>query len=195
MTLPGEYARRSWSIFLTPEQAAAKATLRLGYQNAIIVAPEASRLTLAINGDRLVDAPIASPERNSSLTVEIPAGTLHAGLNDLELTASQRHRTDCSIESTYELWTQIDPAETYLSLEAAASLRWKRVDDIRAIGADDEGATTFNLIVPSMDQAASTQLTVEACRESGADGQHAQPVLRRLRTSPEARRRQARRTS
>ena len=48
LVFSGEYAQRSWSIFLTPEQAASKADLHLGYQNAVVVAPEASRLKLSV---------------------------------------------------------------------------------------------------------------------------------------------------
>ena len=44
-------AERSWAIYLTPEQAASPASLSLGYQSSIFVAPEASRLRVSINGD------------------------------------------------------------------------------------------------------------------------------------------------
>lgn len=160
LVLPGEYARRSWSIYLTPEQAAAKATLNLGYQNAIIVAPEISHLRLTINGTRLVDAPIASPDNPSGLAAEVPAGLLHAGMNDVTIEAVQRHRTDCTIESTYELWTQIDPEETYLTFEGNDVARWKRVDDIRAVGVNDSGATKFNFVVPSAEQATAAPVVI-----------------------------------
>jgi len=160
LVLPGEYARRSWSIYLTPEQAAAKATLNIGYQNAIIVAPEISHLRLTINGTRLVDAPIASPDNPSGLTAEVPPGLLHAGMNDVSVEAVQRHRTDCTIESTYELWTQIEPEETYLTFEGGDVARWKRVEDVRAIGVNGFGATKFNFVVPAAQQAATTPVVI-----------------------------------
>lgn len=157
--LSGEYARRAWSIYLTPEQAAAKVTVNLGYQSAIVIAPEISSLRLSINGTRLIDAPIASPDRAAGLRAEIPAGLLNAGMNDIVIEAAQRHRTDCSIESTYELWTQIEPGDTYLSFEGDAG-RWKRFEDIRAIGVNDAGTTRFNLIVPAAEQSTSTPVVV-----------------------------------
>lgn len=160
LALTGEYARRSWSVYLTPEEAGAKATLNLGYQNAIIVAPEISNLRLTINGTRLVDAPIASPDNPSDLAAEIPPGLLQAGLNDITVEAVQRHRTDCTVESTYELWTQLEPKETYLSFEGSDVARWKRVDDIRAIGVNGSGVTKFNLVVPNAEQATATPVVI-----------------------------------
>ena len=153
--LSGEYGRRAWSIYLTPEQAAAKATLNLGYQNAIVIAPEISRLRVSINGTRLVDTAIASPNNSAGLTAEIPPGLLNAGMNDIEIEASQRHRTDCTVESTYELWTQIEPEDTYLAFSGDGAEHWKRVEDIRAIGVNDSGSTRFNLVVPSAEQSAA----------------------------------------
>lgn len=160
LVLSGEYSRRSWSLFLTPEQAAAKAELTLGYQNAVVVAPEASHLKISINGSELVDAPIASSNNASDISVSIPANLLHAGMNDIAISALQRHRTDCTIESTYELWTQIDTARTFLSFDGPDAGRWKRVEDLRAIGVDESGETTFNLIVQSMGQTISTSPAV-----------------------------------
>lgn len=160
LVLAGEYAQRSWSVFLTPEQAAAASELHLGYQNAIVVAPESSRMAVSINGIAVVDEPIAGADNAAAIVATVPPRVLHAGLNDIVISAVQRHRTDCSIQSTYELWTQIDLARTFLSFEGADAGRWKRVEDVRAVGVDESGATTFNLIVPSMAQAVSTPPTV-----------------------------------
>nr|WP_292765935.1 cellulose biosynthesis cyclic di-GMP-binding regulatory protein BcsB [Mesorhizobium sp.] len=154
--LAGEHARRSWSIYLTPEQAASGASINLGYQNAIVVAPEISRLRVTLNGTRLIDSPVASPGTSSGLKADIPDGLLRAGLNDITIESSQRHRTDCTIESTYELWTQIEPSETFLTFDNPDAMRWRRVEDIRAVGVNGSGRTTFNLVAPSMQQATAT---------------------------------------
>lgn len=156
LVLAGENASRSWSIYLTQEQAAAKSTLNLGYQNAIIVAPEVSSLRLTLNGQELVATPIESPDSVSQMSVAIPDRLLHAGFNDIVVEAVQRHRTDCTIQSTYELWTQIDPARTFIAFDLPQSEGWKRFEDIRSIGTDETGMTRFNLIVPSMEQAVAT---------------------------------------
>jgi Periplasmic protein TonB, links inner and outer membranes len=158
LRLSGESARRSWSVYLTPEQAASPAKLHLGYQNAIVVAPEISRLNVTINDVPILDNPIAFTDQVGDQVVTVPAGTLKAGANTIQLRADQRHRTDCTIESTFELWTDIDPTRTYLSFEAPDMRRFSRLDDIRALGVDPTGNTRFRLIVPALDQLGSTDV-------------------------------------
>lgn len=154
--LSGEFSRRSWGVYLTPQEAASAAALTLAYRNAIVVAPEASRLRLSINGTRLVDAPVASAEKTTELAADIQPGLLHPGLNEITVEVEQRHRTDCTIQSTYELWAELDPARTFLTFQDAGAGRWKGIEDLRAIGVDDSGRTRFNLVVPSLRQSAAT---------------------------------------
>lgn len=42
LVLAGETARRSWAIYLTPQEAESPASVQMAFQNAIVVAPEAS---------------------------------------------------------------------------------------------------------------------------------------------------------
>ncbi|UIY29987.1 cellulose biosynthesis cyclic di-GMP-binding regulatory protein BcsB [Neorhizobium galegae] len=140
LRLNGEADQRSWSIYLTPEQAAAPAKLNLGYQNSIVVAPEASELAVTINDVPVYANPIASPDQISDRVLDIPAGVLKAGINLIRFRADQRHRTDCTIRSTFELWTDIDPQRTFLTFGASGTNRLSRLDDIRAVGVNDKGA-------------------------------------------------------
>lgn len=156
LTLTGEIDRRSWSVYLTPEQSAAPATLNLGYRNAIVAAPEFSRLRIMINGVALIEEPIRAPEQVAEATVRIPPGLLKTGPNTISLQSTMRHRTDCTIQSTYELWTEIDPTGTFLSFDAPETAGLRRLEDIAAIGTDSGGATRFDLVVPAMDLAATT---------------------------------------
>ena len=64
------------------------------------------------------------------------------------------------LESTYELWTQLKPEETFLTFQSAESMHWTRFEDLRAIGVDGAGSTTFNLIVPSMRQSTMAPLVI-----------------------------------
>jgi len=160
MSLAGERDSRSWSMFLTAEQAASKSTIHIGYQNAVVVAPETSRLRISINGTTVLETPISSSDKTSTLSADIPAALLHAGGNEVTIETNHRHRTDCTVESTYELWTQIRPAETFILFESPQAAQWKRVEDVRAVGVDETGSTRFNLIVPSVDQAGSNPLII-----------------------------------
>jgi hypothetical protein len=156
MRLNGEIEQRSWSVYLTAEQAGRAAKLHVAYQNSIFVAPETSKLTITINDVVIAAEPIASAEKPAERTFEIPAGLLKAGGNMVRFGASQRHRTDCTIESTYELWTDIDPAGTYLSFNGANDRRLGTLDDLKAIGVDGKGNTRFRIIAPALDQLGAT---------------------------------------
>ncbi|WP_244480408.1 cellulose biosynthesis cyclic di-GMP-binding regulatory protein BcsB [Rhizobium sp. Root1220] len=155
--LEGEFDRRSWSVYLTPEQAAAPAKFNLAYQNAIVVAPEASQLTVLLNNRVVGEQQIGSPDGLSSISFDVPPGLLQPGGNLLSLQATQRHRTDCSVASTYELWSDIDPAQTYLSFSGQEAAKLSSTDAIRAIGVNEAGRTQFNLVVPALEQPGTTK--------------------------------------
>ncbi|NKK83549.1 cellulose biosynthesis cyclic di-GMP-binding regulatory protein BcsB [Rhizobium leguminosarum bv. viciae] len=155
--LGGEYDRRSWSIYLTPEQAAAKASFTFAYQNSIVVAPEASALTVYLNNRPIGQQRVGSPDGPSTVTFEVPTGLLQPGANLVTFEAGQRHRTDCSIQSTYELWSNIDPAGTYLSFAGMDVSQLASADAIRAIGVNGAGKTEFDIVVPALEQPGTTK--------------------------------------
>ena len=161
LTLAGETARRAWSIYLTPEEAAAGNRLSIGYQNAIFVAPEASRLRVSINGAMLVDEAIASPDSVTDLASDIAPGLLKPGYNLIQFEASMRHRTDCSISSTYDLWTEIATARTFLQFSDPDAGQMRRLEDIRALGVDSTGSTRFTIVVPTAEIAAAAEPLVQ----------------------------------
>ncbi|PDT05108.1 cellulose synthase BcsB subunit [Rhizobium chutanense] len=155
--LAGEYDRRSWSVYLTPEEAAAKASFTFAYQNAVVVAPEASALTAYLNNRPIGQQRVGSPDGPSAVTFEVPPGLLQPGANLVTFEAAQRHRTDCSIQSTYELWSNIDPAGTYLSFAGTDAALLAGADAIRAIGVDGAGKTEFDIVVPALEQPGTTR--------------------------------------
>lgn len=158
LTLNGEQYQRSWNIALTEEEARAPARLNLGYQSAILVAPESSDFIVSINNVELLQQPIRSADQMSEVMVDVPAGLLQTGANTLTIRAQQRHRTDCTIESTYELWTNIDPAKTYFAFDFNREAngtqpqhgRFTSSEDIIAIGVNAKGNTQFNIIAPAL---------------------------------------------
>jgi hypothetical protein len=155
--LDGEYDRRSWSVYLTPEQAAAPATFNFTYQNAIVVAPEASKFNILINNRVIGEQPVGSPDGASTVSFSVPPRLLQPGANLLTIEAAHRHRTDCSVQSTYELWSDIDPSKTFLSFVGEEAAKLSSTDAIRAIGVDGSGQTTFNFVVPALEQPGTTK--------------------------------------
>lgn len=155
--LDGEYDRRSWSVYLTPEQAAAKASFTFAYQNSIVVAPEASALTVYLNNRPIGQQRVGSSNGPSTVAFEVPTGLLQPGANLVTFEVNQRHRTDCNIQSTYELWSNIDPAGTYLSFTGKDVAQLSSADAIRAIGVDGAGKTEFDIAVPALEQPGTTK--------------------------------------
>ncbi|MBB5537890.1 cellulose biosynthesis cyclic di-GMP-binding regulatory protein BcsB [Rhizobium giardinii] len=156
LDLNGETAGLVWSVYLTPQQAATGAKFNLGYQNSIFVAPEVSRLSVEINDTKIADEAVRSADTVSDLSFTVPRDLLKPGSNLIRLHADQRHRTDCTIESTYQLWSNVDAETTFLSFSGSEARGFRSLDDIRAIGVDDDGLTRFNFVVPALDQPSTT---------------------------------------
>lgn len=156
LLLEGEAASRSFSVFLTPQQASGATSINLGYSNAVVVAPEASRLSVVINDMSVGDMPVQSAEGTKDIRLDLPAGLLRPGLNRVTFNAVHRHRTDCTIRSTYDLWTALDPSRTYLTVPPDTSGRLLTTDDIAAVGLGPTGQTKFVMVAPEMGQPIAT---------------------------------------
>jgi cellulose synthase operon protein B len=157
--LSGEMASRQWTVTLNAE-APRDAALHLGYENSVMVAPEVSRLRVFINGTAVGDVPVQSPSGTTDLALPIPDGVLHHGRNLITVDASQRHRTDCSVESTYQLWTDLNPQRTFLTFTDAAATRLAHPDDIRGIGLNGAGETRVAVVAPGLAEASVAEMLV-----------------------------------
>jgi hypothetical protein len=107
--LTGELDSIDWPIHLDAATAAQGGTLVLGLESAVSVMPEASTLSVSVNGRTVAQTGLGGPAAGP-VAVTVPPATLSAGWNTVRVTASQRHRVDCTLPGTYELWTRIDPA-------------------------------------------------------------------------------------
>ena len=148
----GESSMRSWAVNLTAVQAAAPARLLLRYRNAVVVAPEASRLQVLFNDVVVIDESTQSAADFTTLDIEIPDDLLQAGRNEMTVRVRQRHRTDCTIQSTYELWTEIEAGGTFMSFADPAASTYSSFGDLRALSADAQGQTPITIVAPAMDR-------------------------------------------
>ncbi|MFD1747482.1 cellulose biosynthesis cyclic di-GMP-binding regulatory protein BcsB [Rhizobium helianthi] len=155
LMLAGEFARSVWTVYLTEQEVNQPAKLSFAYRNAVVIAPEASRLFIFLNGRKLAEEPVGAADAARQVTTDVPRGMLQAGANRIEIRVDQRHRTDCDIRSTYDLWTVIEPAETYLSFEGKPAANPSVAEAVRAIGVDADGNTRFHVVVPSLGQPAA----------------------------------------
>ena len=186
VTLEGESDSRSWAFYLTQDQAAAETSLDIAFQNALVVMPEASRLTVRVNGERVTEQPIASSDRMARVSVPLRKGLLRPGQNTIAFEAVQRHRTDCTLGSTYELWTRIDGAGTRLSFKGdARQFRYRGIDDLPAIGGDEGGQTVINIVAPSASRAIAGNTILAVAQGVALRGRYGQVEVRVLERPPE----------
>lgn len=143
LRLVGENAQIVWTLYVTQAEARAGGRFQIGHLSAISALPEASSLTLSLNGTNIGTTPIDAAKGLQSATFEVAPGRLAHGFNEVRISAVQRHRVDCSVAATYELWTQIDPDTTGFVPAVEAALE---PPDLAAIAAAADGATPIRLI-------------------------------------------------
>ncbi|WP_114943115.1 cellulose biosynthesis cyclic di-GMP-binding regulatory protein BcsB [Microvirga calopogonii] len=182
--LEGETDARSWTVHLTQDEASSGASIALGYKNAVVVMPEGSRLRIAINGESVVDAPISSPDDIKRLTASIRPGLLRAGQNIVRMEAFQRHRTDCTIDATYELWTDVDSASTKLVFAEGATKTLRGLDDLPAVGVDNAGVTTIRVVAPKIYRPEIRDRLLRLVQLVALRGRYAHPVIQVVESDP-----------
>lgn len=141
--LSGEEDNLRFPVYLTEGQARSPARLRISYLSAVSVAPESSELAAYINGVKIGWTQIQAPGGLKVVELPVPANALRAGYNDVLFAASQRHRVDCSVDATYELWTQIDVSHSGLDIAPPSDL------DVRTLAAlepDGSGALPVRIV-------------------------------------------------
>ena len=158
MRLNGETASRTWPVRIAQQQLEGSVELRLAYLNAVSVMPEASHIGVEINGVQIGKQPIQSPDRSRTLSFRIPNHILVPGYNAVRIFARHRHRVDCSIDATHELWTDIDAAKTGLVFGRGNSVL-NTLDAVAALARNKAGQVGIRLLTPrdrNADQLART---------------------------------------
>ena len=143
----GESVSRAWPIYVTPAEARAKARFRLAYTNAVSVNPELSTITISVNDVALGQEKIMAPGDPGIIDVELPENLLVTGYNALRITVTQRHRVDCSMNATYELWTAVHGPSTGLVFPDLQDTVAEAAD-LPAIIADGDGAKHIRAVLP-----------------------------------------------
>jgi hypothetical protein len=155
--LAGEDAVARLSFNLAADQAADGGQLTLAYRNAVSVLPDTSVMDIEVNGKAAGTFRIASPNGFKSEALPIGADFLKPGRNQVVLRARQFHRVDCSLEATYELWSELDP-----SASGFATTRhhgFQSFDDLLTVARTDANVTDIRLILP---QAATAEMLNDA---------------------------------
>jgi hypothetical protein len=174
--LSGEIGASEWPIYVTEQQARRKLQFKLGYVSAVSVMPEASTLTLTINDEVVGQTSIKAVQSVRTVVFDIPEGLMRPGFNSVRISAEQRHRVDCSLEATYELWTQIDPTQTGLLLPESDA----GVDNLADLGAflpDEQGALPIRAVMPEKAKPDDIERMLRAVQLISIVGRFEQPVV------------------
>lgn len=172
--LTGEEDSLRYPVYLTEAQTRGPARLRLSYLSAISVAPESSELAAFVNGTKVGWTRIQAPGAVKVVEFAIGDGVLKPGYNAVTFTASQRHRVDCSVGATYELWTQIDPSRSGLVVPTATDM------DVRSLAAaepDESGALPIQVILNERPNLARLERMIEAVQALALVGRVARPTV------------------
>lgn len=142
LSFSGERVQRDYPFYVTAAETAQAARLVLGYQSAVSIMPETSRMRVFVN-----DLPVGETRLTSegTFSADLPAGTLQPGYNGVRILIDQHHRVDCSIAGTYELWTQIDPSSSGVDF-GVPRLELASLADLPAIARTGTERFAINLV-------------------------------------------------
>ena len=174
--LAGETGVSEWPIYLSDAQARGATRFELGYISAVAAMPEASSLTLIINDHVVGEAPARAAADVKAVSFDIPAGLLRPGFNSVRVASELRHRVDCSLDATYELWAQIDPTRTGLLLPRA-SAGVEQLGDIAALPPNALGALPIRAVLPAQARAGEVERALLAAQMIALAGRFEQPVI------------------
>lgn len=146
LRLEGEDDVINLTFVLDAQNIAAGGDLVLAYRNAVSVMPENSLVSVMVNGSPVGEFPIRSPSGFDAQSIAVPPAVLRAGVNDVRLRAVQRHRVDCSMEATYELWSEFD--EQTSGFRSRSAIGSGDFASLRTVGRNNRGLTDLRLVLP-----------------------------------------------
>ena len=176
LRLAGEIASSEWPVYLTEAQAAHPLKFQLGYLSAVSVMPEASTLQVQINDVTIGELHLHSPSKVKITAFDVPSELVRPGFNAVRLVVQQRHRVDCSIAATYELWTQIDSSQTGF-LIAPRDMSVTSIVDLAALPANPQGALPIRAMLPGATDAGNVNRLLRAVQLVAWNGRFEQPIV------------------
>jgi hypothetical protein len=185
--LAGEVDAVTFPVWATSAEAASGAVLRLTHVAAVSVMPEASRLTVTVNDRSLSEVAIGAGGGPRTGEFTVPAGLLKPGWNAIRGSVDQRHRVDCSIASTWELWTEIDRARSGLVFPAGHRPERRGVADVAGLAPDEAGRVTIRLVMAGEADPRQFERALRAAQALALIGGFLDPVVtvtRKVESAP-----------
>ncbi len=176
LRLDGEIDYASWGFYLSAAEAARGGTLSIAFTNSVLVLPEASRLRVYLNGREIAQTAIDSPDRTKVIALPISSDLLRAGENALRIEAEMRHRIDCSLDATYELWTRIDTRLTGFTYPGGRA-PLAGLGDLPGVGVGTNGATRIRVFQAAPASPTNMDRMLRAVQAAAVRGRYVQPLV------------------
>lgn len=161
LRLNGEQSTDERAIFLTQTEALRAIAFRVSYLNAVSNLPDASRLMVRVNDQTIGELRLDANAEEATATLTIPPGVVVPGYNSVRLIATQRHRVDCSVKATYELWSAISLNRSgFVGLQTTPALR--RLADLPALAASGAERTPIRVRLAGTSGTTELELAMRA---------------------------------
>ena len=172
----GEIGSSEWPVYLTEEQTQHPLRFQVGYLASISAMPEASELTVSVNDKVIGQTKIYAPNTVKRVVFDVPRDLMKPGFNAVRISVEQRHRVDCSLAATYELWTQIDPSQTGLVVDGS-DVGVTSIADLAALPPDAQGALPIRAVIPPKTSLANVEYVLRAVQMIALIGRFEQPLV------------------
>jgi len=172
----GEMGMQDLPVYLRSDQVTEPAKLKLKYLSAVSVMPEASRMTVSINGRDLAIVALDAANEPATAEIDLPPGLLKPGYNSVRFVVQQRHRVDCTIEAANELWTKVDIAGTGFALTSSND-QVSGVEQLVGVLPDETGAVPISVVVPNGTAIATIDMAIRAAQAVVLRGRFTKPRI------------------
>ena len=173
----GEMGTLQWPVYLAAGEAAATRRFRLTYRSSASVLPDISFLVFTINDVVVGRSGIASPANVKPIEFDIPPDVLKRGFNAVKISVEQRHRVDCSLDATYELFTQILPATSGFLVGDEADRSQIDLSDLAALRPRTDGALPVEVVLEGRMKPQRVDRVLLAAQAIAMIGQFQMPVV------------------
>jgi cellulose synthase operon protein B len=173
----GEMGSLQWPVYLAAGEAAATRRFRLTYRSSASVLPDISFLVFTVNDVVVGRSGIASPANVKPIEFDIPPDVLRRGFNSVKISVEQRHRVDCSLDATYELFTQILPATSGFIVGDEADRSQIDLSDLAALRPRTDGALPVEVVIEGRMKPQRVERVLLAAQAIAMIGQFQMPIV------------------
>jgi cellulose synthase operon protein B len=119
LEIRGRVGRIDLALPLEEGAVVQQAALKLAYLSSPALVSERSRMVVVLNQNALAELPLAPRRDPTRAELTLPSELFQPGSNLLSLSAVQEHRDGCRRSLIDDLWTRIDPSNSYVAIRLA----------------------------------------------------------------------------